>query len=653
MNLQNQAVINEAKAKLGREAAEIIAKELKLESWDGQKACCPFHSDNTPSFKWCDEDRSGGGNYFKCFGCGKRYDIIEHYMNFENKTYQQAIQKICETQGFDYTAPSKSKDEYFKNYRFPEEINCTSRVRAEKYLGKRCISPTTLDYANIKEDDEGNIIFEYRDINNTLLSVKYRQSSAIKKGQTKMWFQKGSSNCPSLFMMQKIDMAKPLVICEGEIDCISVIEAGETNVVSVPFGSTGMDWIEFNYDFLDAFEKIILWADDDAAGAKMIDECIPRLGNYRCHIVKIPDEVKKQLQEAKTRKLISNDCGDANNVLITCGKSAVISLINSAEGIPSRRLKDLMRDVEEVDVQSLPRITTGYKELDKRIYGNFLPCFNIITGYTGAGKSTVSTQMSIISPIENGHKVMVFSGELSDGQLKSWIMKPLAGRKHMVVWKNKGQPDGYSVSIQAKKAINKYYEDKIRYYDDDEDFDTSAKTLLEEMEYAYKRHGVKFFLIDNLMCVDMIGISKDESNEWSLQKQFIKKLLMFTNKYGVNTTLIIHPKKPNPNKERNAYELHGASEVGNFCHRLFWVLQLKDDKDGYNAQIELLKDRPGSKQGAKCSFFYDPPTMRLYSDDEELNRSYSWEDDFNPNYPNELISRLVVNQIDETKEVLG
>lgn len=574
-------------------------------------------------------------------------------MNYENKTYQQAVEKLCESQGITYTISQKTKKEILRKYKFPAEVECTGREKSEKYLSRRGISKSTLDYAGIKEDTQENIVFEYRDIDNTLLCVKYRPAGAIKKSQTKMWFQKGVDNCPSLFMMHKIDITKPLVICEGELDCLSVIESGEANVVSVPFGSQGSDWLEFNYDFLEQFEKIILWVDDDAPGQKMIDECVPRLGNYRCYIVKIPKETKEQLRQAQENKIIANDCGDANNVLIASGKSAVISLINNAEGILSKRLKDLMHDVEEVDVQSLPRITTGYKELDKKIYGNFLPCFNIITGYTGAGKSTVSTQMSIISPIESGYKVMVFSGELSDGQLKSWIMKPLAGLNHMVVWKNPGQPDGYSVSHQAKQAINKYYGDKIKYYDDDEDYDTSARTLLEEMEYAYKKHGVKFFLIDNLMCVDMVGISKEESNEWALQKQFIKKLLMFTNKYGVNTTLIIHPKKPNQNKDRNAYELHGASEIGNFCHRLIWVVQLKDDKEGYTAQIELLKDRPGSKQGAKCKFFYNPATMRLYSDNEELKRKYSWEEGFSPDYPADLISRLAINQRDESDDIFG
>jgi len=47
-----QTTVSEAKAKLGKQAAEIIAKDLKLVNWNGKQACCPFHREDTPSFKW-------------------------------------------------------------------------------------------------------------------------------------------------------------------------------------------------------------------------------------------------------------------------------------------------------------------------------------------------------------------------------------------------------------------------------------------------------------------------------------------------------------------------------------------------------------------------------------------------------------------------
>ena len=40
--------------------------------------------------------------------------------------------------------------------------------------------------------------------------------------------------------MNKIDVTKPLICVEGEIDCMSVFEAGWQNVVSVPFGSQSL-----------------------------------------------------------------------------------------------------------------------------------------------------------------------------------------------------------------------------------------------------------------------------------------------------------------------------------------------------------------------------------------------------------------------------
>ncbi len=647
-----EAII-EAKRKLGKEAAELIAKGLNIEKWDGKKGCCPVHKEDTPSFIWCDEDRRGEGNFFKCFGCSAKIDYIDFLMMTEGITFQEAAKKLCDKVGVELETKQKSRrEDWFADYRYPKETTRMSYDAVEAYLAKRHISLETIDYAGVRESEEGHVVFEFRDFDNTLLSVKYRPSRAVPKGQAKMFFQKDADNCPSLFNMQKVDITKPLVITEGEIDCLSVIEAGIKNCVSIPYGASDSKWIDFSYEWLEQFEKIVLWFDNDNAGKKAIAEILPRLGRHRTFYVEPSDDVIEIIKSAKANRTIAVDKCDANNVLIACGSKHVLKLIDNAKDLPSKRLKYLM-DSEEIDVQNMIKIPTGYKELDKKIFGNLIPCFSIITGYTGAGKSTVSTTMSIISPVENGYNAMVFSGELHEGQLKNWVLKPIAGRDHMVVWKNPGQPDGYTVTIQAAKAIKEYYHDKIILYSDVDDLETSSRSLLDEMEYSFKRYNTKFFLIDNLMCVDIEAVGKSESTEWDSQKRFIKQLMKFTNKYEVNTTLILHPKKPGQNKERSAYELHGASEIGNLCHRLFWVLQLKDDSEGYNAAIELLKDRPTAKHGAVCKFFYDYPTMRLYSDQEELHKKYSWEDDYPINYPSEILPRLVCNQPDPASEVYG
>ena len=645
--------IIEAKKKLGRKAAELIVKGLDVKKWDDKKGLCPIHNESTPSFIWCEEDRKGEGNFFKCFGCGAKIDYIDFLMMSENLTFREAAKKLCDMVEIEFNIKEKfNREDWFSNYRYPKEIKKTTYDKAEAYLSKRNISINTIEYVNIKEDENGNIIFEYRDLDNTLLNVKYRPSKPIKKGQKKMWFQQDADNCPALFNMQKIDITKPLVISEGEVDTLSIIEAGIANCVSIPYGASDSKWIDFNYEWLEQFEKIILWFDNDNAGKQAISEVVPRLGRHRTYYVEPSEEVLEMVKSAAADKKISIDKCDANNVLIACGKNHIINLIEGAKDFPSKKLKYLM-DAEEIDIQNMTKITTGYKELDKKIFGNIMPCFNIITGYTGAGKSTVSTTMQLIAPVENNYNTFVFSGELHEGQLKNWVLKPFAGRNHMVVWKNPGQPDGYTVTKQAAQAIKDYYHDNIILYSDLDDLETSSKSLIDEMEYAFKRYNTKFFLIDNLMCVDIEAIGKNENTEWDSQKRFIKQLMKFTRKYEVNTVLIIHPKKPGQNKERNAYELHGASEIGNLCHRLFWVLQLKDDPEGYNAAIELIKDRATGKHGSICKFYYDYPTMRLYSNKEELNKKYSWEDENQIVYPPDIIPRLVCNLKDETGEVFG
>lgn len=647
----NKELINQAKEQYGEKAAHVIANDLNIENWDKNllKGCCPRHNERTGSFMWNKKK-----NHFHCFGCGVNVGIIDHLQQHYDYSYIEAVKKLFSEVGFNtndlnFNTKSREKDDYFKNYKYPKEESNTNRKNVEDYLEKRCISKDVLDFAGIKQDSNSNIVFEYKDMDNKLLSVKYRPARAIQDQEAKMWFQKDSSNCPVLFNKQNIDITRPLVITEGEIDALSVMEAGELNVVSVPYGSQDHKWIEFNWEWLENFDKIIIWSDDDSPGTKMMNECIMRLGIHRSYRVEIPQEIKEQLQSKVTANLLRNDKGDANNILIGCGKVEVLNLIVNAKEVPSKKLKFLM-DCEEVDIQNITKVSTGFSGLDRVIYGSLMGCFTIITGYTGEGKSVFANQTAIVSPVENGFNSMVFSGELSSGQLKNWLMKPLAGYNHMIEWKNDGQPNGYTVSEQAKKAIEEYYKDKIILYDDEDTFDTSAESILKEMEYSFKKYGTKFFLIDNLMVIDM---QSDNDDKWELQKQFIKKLLKFSIKFDVNVSLIIHPKKPEKGGSQNAYSIAGSSDMPNLCHRLLWISRLKDDTDGYDTEIKIIKDRPTGMAGKSIKLYYDRKTMRMYTNNEELKRKYSWEINKNIIYPDVIKPRLICNIKSDDSVIFG
>lgn len=644
--------IQEAKAKIGDDAVQLIADHFHLENFSHNgniiKASCPFgHIDKTPSFIWNAEEK-----YFHCFSCGKNYGILDLFID-EEKNTSKAIKKLFQMADIDYKIQIKEdNDDFFEGYCFPPEETNTDRTKVEKYCKQRGISTATLDAMGVKQDKHGNVVFELRDLDDRLLSIKYRPTRSVKKGEAKMWWYQEKdahgnpkrSVAPSLFNMNTVDFTKPLLITEGYFDALACYEAGYKNVVSIYGGAEDDNWIQFNFDFLEQFQEIILWYDNDRAGKTGLDKAISRLGEYRCKIVTPAKEQEDEIEEYFHLLGVKSDIRktDANNVLLACGKEAVLSLINNAKEIPSKRLKYLM-DYEPTNVKDMEKVSTGFKSIDKLIYGNLFPCFTIWSGYAGSGKSSLANIACLITPVEYNYKVFVYSGELDNGQLSDWIFSPLAGIRHTLMFDNPSGRPSYAVSKEALKCIRDFYRTKFILYDDEDGLDSSGETVLHEMENAYRKYNCRVFLIDNLMTLSFEQLSED--SRWETQKKFIKKLMGFTKKYNVNVNLIVHPKKPpaGATLEHSVYDLHGASEIGNLCHRLIWIDRLKDDDFGYNTKISIVKDRPSQAAGRECKLYYDYATRRLYSDEEELEKGYEWENHYTITYSNEVEQKRLCN----------
>jgi twinkle protein len=92
-----------------------------------------------------------------------------------------------------------------------------------------------------------------------------------------------------------IDLENPqLIITEGEVDTLSVMEAGYTNVISVPDGASDkkLEWVEELDKDLAGFKRIVLLTDGDSVGIAMRNELARRLGRHRCWRVDWPEDAK-------------------------------------------------------------------------------------------------------------------------------------------------------------------------------------------------------------------------------------------------------------------------------------------------------------------------------------------------------------------------
>ena len=647
--------INQAKSIIGVKAATIIAEELNIEQWDegSLKGLCPFHNEDTPSFLW-----NKKSNHFKCFGCGEKYDILSLYQDsdFYNLSFFEATKKLFKETDMEYNVNFNFSDSsFFSNYRYPKEDGSVERNKVDSYMALRHINKKALDFAGIKEDKHGNIVYEHRDQEDKLVAVKYRPAKKLTPKDTKMWWQKDASTCPILYGVDKVDITKSLLIVEGHNDRLACIEAGYTNVVSIPHGAENYGWIEFNWDWLENFDKIILWSDNDQAGEKMIKEAVPRLGEHRCFTIEISNKIIEKINEVlRTTK------ADANNVLFSCGSQEVLNIIHNAKEVPISDIVDLM-DCEDFDITTAEKISTGFNFLNKRIFAHVMGTFNIWTGYTGDGKSTILNQSCVAAPLDEGYDVFLFSGELMKSQLKNWVLTPLAGHKHILeIHNGEYQPMSYKITEEARKRMEDFYRGKVHLYDSF--LNSKPKDILSKMEYLYKRKGVKIFVIDNLMCIDFDG----QDDKWDAQKNFIMDLVNFSNKYGVTVHLVAHPKKPNGIIPLTVYDIFGSSNIPNLTHRIFSIRRVteqekkgvKNKKGGwlqkpieFDTFLITLKDRITGAKDYNVGLYFDEKTKRFYGKSDNLFRKYKW-DDGTIKYNEDITKKLVVNN-QKDKEVLG
>lgn len=620
---------------------------LGIDDYDAKnlKSKCPFHNEDTPSFIYNKKQYNA-----HCFGaCGRSYDLIDVLM-YKGMTYIEALQELFKLAKMQYSF-GEHKVRTKHQYRYPKEVICTDKNKVYEYLALRKISKQTVDYADVREDDKGNMVFNFYDTNDVLTMVKYRPARKIDKakGDIKTWCQKDADTSHLLFNLNKINTEKPLLICEGEIDCLSAIEAGFFNATSVPLGAGNYQWIEENWDFLEQFSSIIICSDNDEAGIKLQKEAVYRLGSWRTKVIDIPPYYQKP-----DRKKIR--IKDLNEVLYYFGKEKVMDLILNAKDTPVDSVSDFS-DIKDVDLDEIDGITTGIEQLDKSLMKLFYGTFNIVTGVNGSGKSSFLSQL-ICECLDQNKNAFMYSGELPNFQTKNWINFILAGQRNLIEY-TYGNATHYKVSKIAKSQIDKFYKGKLYIYKDG--YDHRVSTILKSVEDSIRKYGTKLIIIDNLTSVNLEG---NDDNKYSKQEEFVSNLIDIAKKYNVVVVLVVHPHKIDTMRRLTKMDVQGISAIIDLAHRIISLYRVtKADKKGerivngkkysmppikYDVLCDILKDRMLGYEGSTVGLYYDKPSRRFFYDEKSLDRQYKWDKKMYTTpipYP--------AKQLDEEKEVFG
>lgn len=624
----DKVLVMEAKNKLGEKAAYAISADLKLKEWDEKylKSLCPNHEEDTGSFIW---DGKENQNFFKCFGCGYTYNIIDHYIDFYKLTYLGAVEKLFEEVGIKYRFAERGL-KASREYRYPQYEASNDRTKVNEYCLTRKISKETLDYCDVKQDKSGLLMWNFYDENDTLLTVKCRLPKLYKKEGQKEWFLPNYDSTPILYNMNKIDVSKKiLVITEGQFDTLAIIESGYKNCVSVPGGSENLNWITTCFEWLEQFDKIIFFGDNDASGIKMRKEASSRIGAWKCLYVDVPQEIIINEQPIKVK--------DANDILIYGGKHMVLDFINNAQEIPIQGIINLS-DVDDFDLENAPGLYTHLKAIDKIVYKFLFGSVLVLTGKKGSGKSALLNQLFINESLNQGHDVFCFSGELDAKVLKSWIEINMAGTEHITM-KNDFV---HIIDTETKKAIKEWYDGRIWIYDENTN---NADRILEKAIAVTRKHGAKVWILDNLMTLD---IGSNDTNIWQKQKDFIVNLAGLAKLYNVLVILVIHPRKTNSGFQTDITtdDIAGSNDLGNMAQYIASVHRFSQaEKDGevdhkgnykkgkepidQDVSVDILKNRYTGRLG-KALLNFNYSDYRFFGDLPELYKRFKWNKDTSP-----------------------
>jgi len=358
--------------------------------------------------------------------------------------------------------------------------------------------------------------------NGKLVSAKYR--SIVGKD-----FTQEVGGAQEFFGLDKVVKDSPIVIVEGEIDALSLMECGIPNVLSVPSGapikvSDGkidasedkkFSYIWSAFETLSSVPYIVIATDTDTPGQALAEELARRIGKDRCRVAKFG------------RK-------DLNEVLLNDGAQAVIDIIKDAEPYPVAGLSSASKFAERLnDLYSKGTgsgTSTGFSNVDE-IYTVAEGQLTIVTGYPSSGKSNFVDQLMVNLGKANDWKFAICSFENQPEIHISRLME---------IYKEKRFFDGSNrMTEKDKNEAFKWVEDHFMFLDSESVEPATIESVLNRAKVAVARTGIRGLVIDPYNYID----NKGGQAETEFISSMLTRVQAFAKSYGVHVWFVAHPAK--------------------------------------------------------------------------------------------------------------
>jgi twinkle protein len=497
-------------------------------------------------------------------------NLLELWVQAKNLPFQEALSQArqwLQSQGVGNSASIQAARQ--KTYSKPTKKGITyiaSKVEfymtAERFLPKEIV-----DLYKISMLDSGDVIvfpfLSEHGPEHAAQMIKYLKLERDENGKKIPWTSKDTPKV--LFGKHTVKPTdRYLLISEGEIDGMTwaTQKIKDLCCTSVPFGAKwegkdGKDpndeWIENDWDFLSRFERIYLSFDMDDAGRRAAMSIIKRLGREVCFVINLPEK-------------------DSNFMRQQGRDAELVKAFAEAKTLDPETLKNANDFRQSV----LDRMFSDDANVRKGIalpFGNY-PFhlrwneWTVVTGLNGSGKTQLIDYI-LLNLKKLGYPSCIASLEVPVSQTLTFMVGQTLGT-------NKPERP------LAEAALD-WLAGGFWFYDHVGKADW--RDIITTWRYAYRRHGVRFFVLDSWM---KIGIAGDDLDAQGVVCTAISD---FVRDCDVHVFIVAHPRKlKNEDEIVGKMDIKGSGELTDQAHNVWLVFRNKKKEKQIEQMIKMKDD---------------------------------------------------------------
>ena len=461
-------------------------------------------------------------------------------------------------------------------------------------MSSRGISQDVVDHYNVKMSIDVNgkpqsHFYPYT-INGELSA--YKERKLPKEFRTH-----GDFKNVELFGQQQSTSGFTLVICEGEVDALSVAQAykekyGRTySVVAVP-SSSSTSCALAQRDWINSFKTVVIMMDQDEAGKKMSDFLGKMIKPGKAKVAKLPEN-------------------DANATLLKHGWKTLLECVWNAQSwnpsgiVTGKPIWDQFIQRQNVECVPYPDCLSGLNDKLKGIRHGEITLF---TSGTGSGKSTIIKEIILDLLHKTEDRVGLISLEESVGDTAEKFIG--------MVLKKSLNEDTPPDENELRQGFEQVFGDE-RLVLLDHQGSVGDDSLIDKIEYMALM-GCKYLVLDHITIAVSEGSDGLSGNE-AIDK-FMSDLLKIVKRHNIWLGLISHLRKAQGGKafeDGNIASIDDIKGSGSIKQISFDIIAFSrnltaaDEYERNTVQFRVLKSRFTGKTGDAGAATYDAQTTRL------------------------------------------